>query len=90
MLGLIKNQEEILDSINPNMTLGEYLKNNHYPNSFIQNFIIPIGAAVWSTIPNLMMDMPAIFFIRFFENHGMLQIIDRPKWWVIKMDQVLR
>tara|TARA_B100001029_G_C14924633_1_gene374010 strand:+ start:70 stop:795 length:726 start_codon:yes stop_codon:yes gene_type:complete len=30
-----------------------------------------------------MMDMPAIFFIRFFENHGLLQIVDRPNWWVI-------
>ena len=30
------------------------------------------------------MDIPAIFFIRFFENHGLLQILNRPKWWVIK------
>ena len=31
-----------------------------------------------------MMEIPAVFFIRFFENHGFLQILDRPKWWVIK------
>ncbi len=84
MLRFNKESRKDLSSLNPNLTLGDYLKKNHYPDSFIQNFIIPIGAAVWSTIPNLMMEMPAIFFIRFFENHGMLQIIDRPKWWVIK------
>tara|TARA_A100001015_G_C15034042_1_gene734928 strand:- start:719 stop:2041 length:1323 start_codon:yes stop_codon:yes gene_type:complete len=84
MLKFNKESRRDLDSIKPSLTLGEYLENNHYPDSFIENFIIPIGAAVWSTIPNLMMEMPAIFFIRFFENHGMLQIIDRPKWWVIK------
>ena len=73
-----------LTLLDPNLTLGQYLELNNYSNTFIQNFIIPIGAAVWSTNPLSMMDMPAVFFIRFFENHGMLQIIDRPKWWVIK------
>jgi predicted NAD/FAD-binding protein len=84
MLRFNKESRNDLNSMKTSLTLGEYLKKNHYPDIFIQNFIIPIGAAVWSTVPNLMMEMPAIFFIRFFENHGMLQIIDRPKWWVIK------
>jgi len=72
-----------LNGLDSETTLGEYLKSNGYPEEFIQHFIIPIGAAIWSTVPNQMMDMPAIFFIRFFENHGMLQIVDRPNWWVI-------
>ena len=72
-----------LKGLDSETTLGEYLKSNGYPEEFIQHFIIPIGAAIWSTVPNQMMDMPAIFFIRFFENHGMLQIVDRPNWWVI-------
>ena len=72
-----------LKGLDSETTLGEYLKLNNYPEEFIQHFIVPIGAAIWSTVPNQMMDMPAIFFIRFFENHGMLQIVDRPNWWVI-------
>ncbi|MEL1232609.1 MAG: FAD-dependent oxidoreductase [Candidatus Neomarinimicrobiota bacterium] len=72
-----------LKGLDSETTLGEYLKSNGYPEEFVQHFIIPIGAAIWSTVPNQMMDMPAIFFIRFFENHGMLQIVDRPNWWVI-------
>ena len=72
-----------LKGLDSETTLGEYLKSNGYPEEFIQHFIVPIGAAIWSTVPNQMMDMPAIFFIRFFENHGMLQIVDRPNWWVI-------
>ena len=72
-----------LKGLDSETTLGEYLKLNNYPEEFIQHFIVPIGAAIWSTVPHQMMDMPAIFFIRFFENHGMLQIVDRPNWWVI-------
>ena len=72
-----------LTELDSDTTLGEYLKLNDYPEEFIQHFIIPIGAAIWSTVPRQMMNMPAIFFIRFFDNHGLLQIVDRPNWWVI-------
>ena len=66
------------------VTLGQYLDQNSYSKSFINHYIIPMGAAIWSTTAKLMMDMPALFFIRFFNNHGLLQIKDRPGWWVIK------
>jgi len=66
------------------VTLGQYLDQNSYSKSFINHYIIPMGAAIWSTTAKLMMDMPALFFIRFFSNHGLLQIKDRPGWWVIK------
>ena len=72
-----------LKKIDPHVTLGEYLSSKNYPDEFIKHYIIPIGAAIWSTVPSLMMDIPAIFFIRFFDNHGLLQIVDRPNWWVI-------
>ena len=79
-----KEAKKDLSKINKNTTLSEYLKENKYPDEFINNYIIPIGAAIWSTIPSNMMDIPAVFFIRFFDNHGLLQLLDRPKWWVIK------
>jgi len=66
------------------VTLGQYLDQNSFSQSFINHYIIPMGAAIWSTTAKLMMDMPALFFIRFFSNHGLLQIKDRPGWWVIK------
>lgn len=88
MLRSMKRFNEVarkdLLSIHKKTTLGEYLQENNYPVEFIDNYIIPIGAAIWSTIPSNMLNIPAIFFIRFFENHGLLQILDRPKWWVIK------
>ena len=73
-----------LKALDPEITLGQYLTSKNYPEEFIKHYIIPIGAAIWSTVPQQMMNMPAIFFIRFFDNHGLLQIVDRPNWWVIK------
>ena len=72
-----------LGTLDPQITLGQYLTSNNYPREFIQHYIIPIGAAIWSTVPKQMMDVPAVFFIRFFENHGLLQLVNRPNWWVI-------
>jgi len=72
-----------LGILDPQITLGQYLTSNNYPREFIQHYIIPIGAAIWSTVPKQMMDVPAVFFIRFFENHGLLQLVNRPNWWVI-------
>ena len=79
-----KEARKDLSSISKQTTLGQYLSQNNYPSEFIHNYIIPIGAAIWSTSPSNMLNIPALFFIRFFENHGFLQILDRPKWWVIK------
>ena len=66
------------------MTLGDYLIDKNYSSEFINYFIIPMGAAIWSTPANRVLDMPAYFFIKFFYNHGMLEIKNRPNWWVVK------
>jgi predicted NAD/FAD-binding protein len=71
-------------SMSPEITLGQYLNQGSFSQSFINHYIIPMGAAIWSTTGELMMDMPALFFIKFFNNHGLLQTKDRSGWWVIK------
>jgi predicted NAD/FAD-binding protein len=66
------------------LTLGAYLKNARYSGAFIDYFIIPMGAAIWSADPNKFMDFPAGYFAAFFENHGFLNIKDQPQWRTIK------
>ena len=61
-------------------TLGEYLEEHKYSRAFIQDHLLPFGAAVWSTPKNTMLDYPAAAFIRFCSNHGLLQISNRPQW----------
>ena len=74
----------LLESAAPQVSLKQYLANEKYSREFIDNFIIPMGAAIWSAKPEVMGQMPAGFFIRFFQNHGMLNVNDRPVWRVIK------
>ena len=76
--------EHHLDNLEEFVTLGDYLSLYNYPEEFINDFIIPMGAAIWSTKPVNMMKMPAIFFIQFFRNHGLLAVKNRSNWWVIK------
>lgn len=65
-------------------TLGDYLATQNYSEEFVGNYLIPMGAAIWSTEPARMLAFPARFFVRFFHNHGMLSVGNRPQWRAIK------
>lgn len=66
------------------MQLGTYLSKNGYSQMFIDYYIIPMGSAIWSTDAAQMLRFPARFFVRFFHNHGMLTVNNRPQWRVIQ------
>jgi predicted NAD/FAD-binding protein len=65
-------------------TLGDFLRESRYSREFIRDYLVPMGAAIWSTDPARMFGFPARFFVCFLQNHGMLSINDRPQWRVIK------
>ncbi|WP_122462661.1 NAD(P)/FAD-dependent oxidoreductase [Pseudomonas viridiflava] len=65
-------------------TLGEYLKNGGYGQRFIDHYIVPMGAAIWSMSLADMLGFPLQFFVRFFKNHGLLSVTNRPQWCVIE------
>jgi len=73
-----------LDEGRAEMPLGAYLAEHRYSREFIEHYIIPMGAAIWSTDPLQMQAFPASFFIRFFRHHGLLDLRNRPRWFVIK------
>lgn len=66
------------------LTLGQYLAQHHYREVFIDKYLVPMGAAIWSTDPVTMREFPAQYFVRFFNNHGMLTVHERPQWYVVK------
>ncbi len=65
------------------MTLGEYLRINRYGDYFTQRFLVPMGAAIWSASTQVMLEFPLQFFVRFFKNHGLLSVNNRPQWRVL-------
>jgi uncharacterized protein len=72
----------LLDDSAPerDIALGSYLAQGRYSREFIDWYIVPMGAAIWSTDPARMLDFPARCFVRFFHNHGMLTWNERPVW----------
>jgi predicted NAD/FAD-binding protein len=79
-----KQSLELLQQPHDRLSLGEYLSANDYSEQFIHHYIIPMGAAIWSTDHDSMFAFPARFFVQFFHNHGMLSVDQRPQWRVIK------
>lgn len=79
-----RESRELIDHNDETLSLGGYLEENHYGRLFIDNYIIPMGAAIWSTDPQQMLAFPACYFVRFLANHGLLNFKNRPQWRVIK------
>ncbi|MDN4501051.1 NAD(P)-binding protein [Alteromonadaceae bacterium BrNp21-10] len=65
------------------LTLGSFLEEQGFSEYFCQHYILPMGAAIWSCSLNEMRRFELAFFIRFFHHHGLLNVSDRPQWYVV-------
>ena len=65
------------------LTLGEFLDKNKFNHAFIKYYILPMGAAIWSSTSTQICDYPASSFLAFFKHHGLLNLKDRPQWKTI-------
>ncbi len=81
------NRQAITDleseKLDANATLGDYLKLNNYSQLFIEKYLVPMGAAIWSSGTDEMLEFPLLFFVRFFKNHGLLSVKNRPQWYTL-------
>jgi predicted NAD/FAD-binding protein len=74
----------LLDWRSDAVKLGEYLDAQGYSPQFIEHYILPMGAAIWSAGTETLREFPARYFVRFFHNHGMLTVDDRPQWLTVR------
>ncbi len=79
-----KEAPALLSDQGEEMTLGEFLDRGGYGRRFRDYYILPMGAAIWSSDAAGMLAFPARLFVRFFMNHGLLSINDRPTWRVVQ------
>jgi predicted NAD/FAD-binding protein len=79
-----KASAELYGSSDMSLPLGDYLRSRGYSELFIEKFLLPMGAAVWSADPGQFLKFPAAAFVQFFTNHGMLNVVDQPTWRVVK------
>ncbi len=67
-----------------NLSVGEYLIRYSYSRAFRDWYLLPMAAAIWSCPTHQMLDFPAQSFIRFFDQHGLLQLSNRPQWLTVR------
>ena len=65
------------------ITLGNYLKKSKLSQFFIEYHIIPMVAAIWSMPFIRAKDLPLELFLKFFINHGLFKLRNRPQWFTV-------
>lgn len=78
-----REARSLLEAGDDKLELGEYLCGAGYSREFVEQYVVPMGAAIWSASPGDFLRFPAVAFVRFFANHGLLEASGRIPWRVI-------
>lgn len=65
-------------------SLGDYMKSRQYGDAFIDDHLVPMASALWSSPASTILDFPAKYLVRFMQQHQMLQLDGRPQWRVVR------
>lgn len=79
-----KDAQRLLKSDQPQESVGDFFARNDYSKQFVQQYFLPMGAAIWSSSFDTFREFPIQFIAEFYQNHGLLGIRNRPQWYVIK------
>ena len=69
-----------LSTLQPDLSIRDLLESEGYSEPFIEHHLMPMAAAIWSASRSDIADYPARAFIRFFDNHELLSLTQRPQW----------
>ena len=73
----------LLGPLGQRQTLGAFLAQRRFSAAFVQQYLVPMAAAIWSADPASVYDFPGATFARFFHNHGLLSVTGQPQWRVV-------
>lgn len=76
-------KQALAGAFDPGATLQTFLERHRFSPFFARHYILPMGAAIWPSSLQEMRRFPLALFLRFFENHGLLDIRQRPQWYVV-------
>ncbi|MFG0242404.1 MAG: NAD(P)/FAD-dependent oxidoreductase [Phycisphaerales bacterium JB054] len=66
------------------VTIGDLHRQRRFSSGFLDDYLVPMAAAIWSAPREALLEFPAEFFLRFFDNHGMLDLRERPQWRTVE------
>jgi len=84
ILRFYREAPSLLREPDEGLTLGAFLQRGGYSREFVEQHLLPMGAAIWSARPEDMRTIPLRFLLQFFANHGFLQVDGRPQWLVVR------
>jgi predicted NAD/FAD-binding protein len=70
----------LANNLNDYITVAEFVRDNNYSKYFIDYYLIPLGASLWSCPAEKFSQFPMRFVLEFLDNHRMLQVENRPQW----------
>lgn len=80
-----REASQLLDSDqDEEITVSQFLEEHRYSQEFANQYLLPMGAAIWSCPPQTFEQFPIRFIAEFYHNHGLLSIRNRPTWRVIR------
>ena len=71
---------ELLSCDDLSLTIAQFLDEGRYSRSFVDDYLVPLGASIWSANPKTFTEFPAAPLARFLDRHGLLSLGDRPRW----------
>ncbi|MBW4077200.1 MAG: FAD-dependent oxidoreductase [Acidobacteria bacterium] len=75
-----RDAKKLLSERDVTLTLRQFLEREQYSPSFVDDYLIPLGASIWSADPQAFADFPVAALVRFFDRHGLLSLGNRPQW----------
>ena len=76
--------ELLLESDQPQESVGDFFDRRNYSKQFVNQYFLPMGAAIWSSSFETFREFPIQFIAEFYQNHGLLGVRNRPQWYVVK------
>ncbi|WP_428267632.1 NAD(P)/FAD-dependent oxidoreductase [Haliangium sp.] len=84
VLRFYRSAPKLLDQPGGELSVRDYVRRARLSTAFLDHFLVPLGASIWSCPPDQLLDFPVRFMLRFMHNHGMLQLVNLPTWRVIR------
>ncbi len=84
ILRFFREARELCEAGGDGPDIATFLARGRYSRAFVDRHLLPMAAAIWSCPTDAMMAFPAHSLARFFRNHGLLQVFDRPQWRTVR------
>ena len=73
----------IASNVDSNGSIEDWLREKKFSQFFKNNYVYPMSASIWSSSQESISRFPMKSFSRFFNNHGLLDLIKRPQWFSV-------